>query len=163
MVAKNQFGQIVGMPVKNWQGAKRPLKLIMQGKYCTLEPLNDQKHSNELFNILTSEESWTYLPYGPFSTIGQFQNHLQKLISRDNTLLYAILDPKTGQAIGIAGYLNINSEHGTIEVGHLHFSKLLKKTRAATEAMYLMMQRAFEELIYRRYEWKCNFTQPKLN
>ena len=71
-------------------------------------------------------------------------------------LFYTIMETKTDSPLGLASYLRITPEHGVMEVGHLHFSKLLKKTPAATEAMFLMMQRAFDELKYRRYEWKCD-------
>lgn len=73
-----------------------------------------------------------------------------------DTFFYAIIDNKTGLPVGVASYLRINANHGSIEVGNLHFSKSLQKTPAATEAMYLLMYYAFEELGYRRYEWKCN-------
>ncbi len=155
MTEKNKFGQIIGKEVKNWQGAKKPPSLIIQGKYCILEPLNIKKHSVELFNQDYQDESWTYLSAGPFNNLNEFQNHLQELIARDDALPYAILDINH-QAIGIAAYLRIDHKQGTIEVGHLHFSKLLQRTRGSTEAMYLMMRQIFEELGYRRYEWKCN-------
>jgi len=69
--------------------------------------------------------------------------------------MFAVVDPITDDAIGVAGYLRITPASGSIEVGHLNFSPRLQRTRAATEAMYLMMAHAFE-LGYRRYEWKCN-------
>ena len=78
------------------------------------------------------------------------------MAKEQDTLLYAILDSQNHVPVGISGYLRINPEHGVLEVGHLHFSKLLQKTPAATEAMYLMMEYAFGVLNYRRYEWKCN-------
>src|SRR5690606_34325776 len=68
----------------------------------------------------------------------------------------AILNRQTAAPIGICGYLRINPTHGSIEIGHLHYSKLLKQTPAATEAMFLLMQYAFDTLHYRRYEWKCH-------
>ena len=77
-------------------------------------------------------------------------------MSRGNDpLFYAILDQATNRAVGVAGYLRIDPRNGSIEVGHLGYSPLLQRTPAATEAMYLMMARAFE-LGYRRYEWKCD-------
>ncbi|MGB6976792.1 MAG: GNAT family protein [Gammaproteobacteria bacterium] len=131
----------------------------MKGRYCLLEPLDIDKHAAQLFDSLAIDnkgESWTYLPYGPFSTCDEFRNWLKATTAEIDTVLYAIVDAKTQLPIGICGYLRINPEHGVIEVGDLHYSKLLKKTPTATEAMYLMMYHAFEELKYRRYEWKCN-------
>ncbi len=155
----NEFNQIVGCQIRNWQRANTPMKNAIQGTHCILEPLDIDKHAAQLFESLLLDnkgESWTYLPYGPFKDGMEFQEWLKKTISEHDTLLYAVTDPKSLVPIGIAGFLRINPEHGVIEVGHLHYSKLLKRTPAATEAMYLMMRYVFEELGYRRYEWKCN-------
>ncbi len=166
MNIKNQFNQTIGYSIKNWQHKAVPSKLKMVGDYCQLELLDIPKHAKKLFNCLSIDNdgsSWTYLPYGPFATCDDFSLWLQKTADLSDTVLYAILD-KHDLPIGIAGYLRINSEHGVIEVGHLHFSKLLQKTPAATEAMYLMMAYAFDELKYRRYEWKCDsLNQPSRN
>lgn len=160
MQEKNEFDQILGPSIDNWLPAKKPDNAIMQGQYCILEPIDIGRHAASLFNALSFEnqgESWTYLPYGPFYTCDEFIAWLQKIILEEkDTELYAILDTKSQLPVGIAGYLRINPTHGVIEIGHVHFSKLLKRTPAATEAMYLMMHKAFEELGYRRYEWKCN-------
>src|SRR3990167_2955215 len=157
MNERNEFNQIVGYKVEQWISAKKPEKKVLRGKYCSLEPLEINKHAEALFNALAIDnagESWTYLPYGPFKTLDEFKEWLKIKTAEQNTLLYAILD-NTQKPIGISGY-GINSEHGVIEVGHLHFSAPLKRTPLATDAMYLMMHYAFEELHYRRYEWKCN-------
>ena len=155
----NEFNQPVGFSVKNWQSRKKPAKSVLKGTYCILESLDIKKHAETLFDALSADnhgESWTYLPYGPFVDCHAFKDWLKATIAENDTLLYAIIDPKTKQPIGVCSYLRINPEHGSIEVGHLHYSKYLKKTPAATEAMYLMMHHAFEDLKYRRYEWKCH-------
>jgi RimJ/RimL family protein N-acetyltransferase len=155
----NEFNQIVGCEVKNWHKAEMPQKVSIQGQFCILEPLDIDKHSFKLFETLSIDnqgESWTYLPYGPFANCDEFQSWIKSTTSEPDTILYAVLNAKSQLPIGIAGFLRINPEHGVIEVGHLHYSTLLKKTPAATEAMYLMMKYAFENLGYRRYEWKCN-------
>lgn len=166
MNIKNQFNQTIGYPIENWQSKKIPSKSEMIGSYCTLQLLDINQHAEKLFHSLSIENdgsSWTYLPYGPFETCEDFSIWLQNTSNLADTVLYAILD-KTGLPIGIAGYLRINPEHGVIEIGHLHFSTLLQKTPAATEAMYLMMAYAFDELKYRRYEWKCDsLNQPSRN
>ncbi len=164
MHTKNEFDQMVGFQIENWQGVKIPPKTTMLGRYCFLEPLNLTKHAPKLFDALQLDnkgESWTYLPYGPFNKYQEFHAWLINNALFDDPLFYVIVDLKTQLPLGLASYLRINPEHGVIEVGHLHFSALLKKTPAATEAMYLMMYRAFEELGYRRYEWKCDsLNQP---
>lgn len=155
----NEFNQQIGFSVENWEPRQKPFQSVMQGRYCTLEILNIEKHAETLFNALSMDnhgESWTYLPYGPFADCNAYKIWLKATIAESDTLLYAILDPHTKQPMGICGYLRINPEHGSIEVGHLNYSSDLKKTPAATEAMYLMMHHALDDLKYRRYEWKCH-------
>ena len=156
---KNQFGQLIGDPIENWIPRHTPEKIMIEGKYCILQPLIIKQHADKLFEALAVDnqgESWTYLPYGPFDTLHDFKDWLSKTISEEDTLLYAILDAKQQRPIGISGYLRINPQHGVIEIGHIHFSKLLKQTSLATEAIYLMLRLAFDEYGYRRCEWKCN-------
>ena len=98
---------------------------------------------------------WTYLPYGPFENIDAYTQWLEKTCLGRDPLFFAIIDEVTQKAVGVASYLRIEPNSGVIEVGHLCYSPLLSRTRAATEAMYLMMKHAFK-LGYRRYEWKCN-------
>jgi len=159
MHKKNQFGQVLGHPIENWTPCQVPAKGIIQGCYCILEPIEIDKHAVKLFDVFSIDnqgESWTYLPYGPFDTFNEFKDWLARTMSQNDTHLYAILDVKTQEPIGISGYLRINPEHGVIEIGHLHFSKLLKQTPLATEAIYLMLKHAFDSNEYRRCEWKCN-------
>ena len=130
----------------------------MHGRYCRLEPLDVSKHAEQLFasNALDPHgANWTYLPYGPFESFADFRSWLEQQSSSNDPLFFAIVDPLSGEAIGVASYLRITPASGSIEVGHLNFSPKLQRTPAATEAMYLMMRHAFE-LGYRRYEWKCN-------
>lgn len=158
MSDKNEFNQTVGTYLPNWHAAKKPERKILQGEYCSIVPMDIKKHSKPLFENISLNnqgESWTYLPYGPFVNHEDFCVWLKTTQAESDTELYAIVNTN-GQPIGVAGYLRINPEHGVIEIGHLHFSTLLQKTPAATEAMYLMMRYAFDDLGYRRYEWKCN-------
>jgi RimJ/RimL family protein N-acetyltransferase len=98
---------------------------------------------------------WTYLPYGPFTDEASFRAWLVEMAAKTDPLFHVVLD-ETGEAVGVASFLRISPETGSIEVGHIHYSPRLERTRAATEAMYLMMRRVFDELGYRRYEWKCD-------
>jgi len=81
---------------------------------------------------------------------------MRKSCLGEDPLFHAIVERKTGEAVGVASYLRIDPANGVIEVGHINYSPLLQRTRAATEAMFLMMRRVFDELGYRRYEWKCD-------
>lgn len=150
--------------LKNWTPRAHPSKPIIRGNFCSLEILDINKHARQLYEHLSfakEEDFWANLPYGPFDSYKEFVDWL-KIVLKDKTcLMYAILDIQTHQPMGYAGYLRINPEHGVIEVGSIFFSKLLQKTITATESMYLMMQYVFDELGYRRYEWKCNsLNQP---
>ena len=103
---------------------------------------------------------WTYLPYGPFETFDDYLGWLTDRPQSSDPLFYTVVDNATGKAVGVASYLGISPAKGSIEVGHINFSPLLQRTPAATEAMHLMMKRAFE-LGYRRYEWQCNALNAK--
>jgi RimJ/RimL family protein N-acetyltransferase len=128
----------------------------MQGRYCRLEPLDPERHAAALFACFADQpDSWTYLAYGPFDDLRSFQAWLEDTCRGDDPLFFAIVVGSDGEVAGIASYLRIAPANGSIEVGHIHYGARLKRTRAATEAMFLMMGRAFD-LGYRRYEWKCD-------
>lgn len=155
----NEFGQLVGAKVSQWVSCKLPESKVLTGRYCYLERLNLKTHTSELFAALAENnngESWTYLPYGPFSTLNEFSIWSESLIANHDVIAYAIMHGQTKSPIGISAYLHLSPEHGSIEIGHLHFSGQLKQTPMATEAIYLMLSQVFDELGYRRCEWKCN-------
>jgi len=123
-----------------------------------LEPLDADAHAAALhaaFAVDGSGLGWTYLPYGPFDDVGAYRTWVAEAARADDPLFFAILD-SGDTPVGVASYLRIMPAIGTIEVGHIHYSRALQRTRAATEAMYLMMRCAFDDLGYRRYEWKCD-------
>jgi RimJ/RimL family protein N-acetyltransferase len=130
----------------------------MAGRYCTLEPLDPGRHAESLFqanSLDTENRNWTYLFAGPFSKLEDYRAWIERECLGADPQFYAVVDWQLGRATGVAAYLRIVPAMGVIEVGHINFSPLLQRTRAATEAMYLMMKNAFE-LGYRRYEWKCD-------
>jgi RimJ/RimL family protein N-acetyltransferase len=100
--------------------------------------------------------NWTYLSAGPFKGFEGYRAWLDKVAPQDDPLFHTIIDLATGKAVGVAAYMRIVPAHGVIEVGHINYSPLLQRKPAATEAMFLMMARVFDELGYRRYEWKCD-------
>jgi RimJ/RimL family protein N-acetyltransferase len=153
----NEFGQAVGFLVPGWEPRPRPRREPIEGRYCRLEPLEPERHAAELFAANSQDDgrSWTYLPYVPFPTLAAYRDWMNANCRGDDPLLFAIVDRTDGLAAGVAAYLNIAPQHGSIEVGHLHYTPRLQRKPAATEAMYLLMERAFE-LGYRRYEWKAN-------
>jgi RimJ/RimL family protein N-acetyltransferase len=155
----NHLGQPIGFPVADWQPRPWPPGTAMHGRTCHLEPLDPGRHAEELYRAYGEDGDgrlWTYLAYGPFASLADFQAHLQKMSGEEDPLFYAIINQASGQAEGVASYLRITPAHGVIEVGHINYAPKLQKTVMATEAMYLMMRRVFDELGYRRYEWKCD-------
>ena len=156
---QNKLGQPIGAALINWQSCQRPSRTAMQGRYCRVEILDLVAHSEDLFNAFAKDadhSNWTYLPYGPFPGLVSFQQWVQKQVIGADPLFHAVIDNKTNKAVGIATYLRIEPDVGVIETGHIHFSPLMQRTPVSTEAMYLMMRRVFDELGYRRYEWKCD-------
>ena len=157
-VEVNAAGQPLGFRVDLWRPPPRPPLVPITGRTCQVEPLDVARHAVDLHaaNLLDGDgRNWTYLPYGPFPTLGDYTTWLAGVAGKEDPQFHAILDLSTGAAVGVASYLRIDPAAGSIEVGHINYSPRLQRTVASTEAMYLMMQRAFE-LGYRRYEWKCD-------
>ena len=131
----------------------------MQGRFCRLEPLDVARHAQELFQAFgadTENRIWTYLSAGPFDDFESYRAWLEQSCLGDDPLFFAVIDLSTKKAVGVASYLRIDPANGVIEVGSIDYSPALQRTAAGTEAMYLMMKRVFDELGYRRYEWKCD-------
>ncbi len=144
--------------VEGFNVPPHPKGMVLNGKTVRLEPLNVGQHSEDLFesNSLNIERlNWRYLPYGPFKTLETFQKWLTDKATNGEPSFFSIVRLTDNKAVGVASFLRINRNDGTIEVGHINYSPLLQKTREGTEAMYLMMEWAFDNG-YRRYEWKCN-------
>lgn len=155
---KNHLEQPIGFFVPSWKPSQLPARENIEGRFCRLEPLEPERHAADLHaaNSLDTEgRIWSYLPYGPFDTIGGYRAWMEQTCSGNDPLFYAVVDQTTNSAVGVASYLRIDPGNGSIEVGHINYSPALQHTPAATEAMYLMMKQVFE-LGYRRYEWKCN-------
>lgn len=155
----NEFGLPIGAPVQNWTPRPRPPRTVMTGQYCRVEPLNPDLHAADLFaanNAGADARNWTYLAYGPFDHLTDYRDWIIGTCMGDDPLFHAVIDGPSDKAVGIASYLRIEPAVGVIETGHINYSPLMQGTRSATEAMYLMMARVFDELGYRRYEWKCD-------
>ena len=161
----NEFGQPIGDAVPGWTRRELPTAAVREGQYCRLERLDPQVHAKELFStdqLDASGESWTYLPYGPFDDLADYRSWIEQAGNSEDPLFYAIIntDPATPEdhrhAVGVVSLLRIQPDAGVIEVGHVHYSPLLQRRRAATEAQFLVARYVFDELGYRRFEWKCD-------
>lgn len=154
----NALGQPIGAAVPAFVPPPPPPREPMSGRHCRLEPLDASRHAEELHRANGEDATgglWTYMPYGPFATLAEYQAWMRPMCAREDPLLFAVVDAESGRAAGVASYLRIDPPNGSIEVGHILYAPALQRTRAATEAMFLMMRRVFE-LGYRRYEWKCD-------
>jgi len=146
----------IGAIVKDWTPPPRPVSLALEGRYARLEPLSPDTHAAQLFKANSASDAiWDFLPYGPFASASAYHRWMRDVTAGDDPRFLAIYNRDSGQWQGVASFLRIQPEAGSIEVGHINFSPALARTRAATEAMFLMMQWAFEAG-YRRYEWKCD-------
>lgn len=128
----------------------------MEGRFAALAALNAEDHAALLYRAYVGQDHvWTYLPYGPFHSAAQYHRWVRDHAGQADPLFYAIRNLESGGWEGVASYLRITPAAGSIEVGHINYSPALQRTRAGTEAMYLMMRWAFEAG-YRRFEWKCD-------
>jgi RimJ/RimL family protein N-acetyltransferase len=157
MTRVNEWGQPIGPELVDFDTPEAPPREAIRGRYVEILPLDPKRHARELWRALERlpASHWTYLPYGPFLSESEFERWLAGVSGTSDPLFFTLVERSAGVAAGLASYLRIQRESACIEVGHLNFSPLLARRPAATEAMALMMARAFE-LGYRRYEWKCD-------
>jgi RimJ/RimL family protein N-acetyltransferase len=146
----------LGDLVVGWQVPARPDQASMQGRWVRMERLDADAHAADLHRAFSGHEAlWDYMPYGPFSSASQYHRWIKDVASTEDPRFYAFRDMETGRCGGVASFLRITPDAGSIEVGHICLSPELQGGRAATEGLFLMMQWAFAAG-YRRYEWKCN-------
>jgi RimJ/RimL family protein N-acetyltransferase len=144
--------------VPHWQPRPHPERRSFAGRYCRIEPVDPAAHATPLYEALCDPANhalWTYLPTSRPARRDEWQQRLESYAASRDPLYFTVFNEQ-GRAAGITSYLRIVPEHGVIEVGHIHLSPWLQQSRAATEFQYLLMRHAFEDLGYRRYEWKCD-------
>jgi len=155
----NPYEQPIGMPLPDWSARPLPPHTPLPGRYCTLEPLDPARHADALFEAFRHAQDgrhWTYLMEGPFTEAAAHRAYLERIAARRDPLQYAVIDARTDRAVGTLALMRITPEHGVVEVGAVTFSPLLQRTPASTEAQFLLMKHVFDDLGYRRYEWKCD-------
>jgi RimJ/RimL family protein N-acetyltransferase len=156
---RNEFGQPIGAPLPEWSPRPLPRRSPIEGRFCRVEPLDPGCHAADLFAANSEDadgRNWTYLPHGPYPSFDLYREYLDAAARRDDPLVHAIVDRPSGHAVGVASLMRIDPAAGVVEVGGINYSPRLQRRPAATEAMYLLMRRVFDELGYRRYEWKCD-------
>ena len=145
------------MPGLDWKPAPPPERAPLEGETVRLEPVDAGRHAVDLFTASEGAPAlWDYLAYGPFPNQHVFTEWLRERRASDDPLFYAVIDRESGTARGMASLMRIVPEHGVIEIGHIWFAPLLQRTRQATEAIFLLARHAFDDLGYRRFEWKCD-------
>jgi len=154
-----------GEPVTELPTALVPSRAIITGRYVELMPQNATEHAAELFEAGHSSADalsiWDYMNYGPWPSVAAYEATLRTQSSSFDTIFFSIRSLETGEISGQASFLDINPQMGVIEIGHIWFGPALQRTRAATEALYLMIKYAMDDLKYRRMEWRCNAQNNK--
>lgn len=151
----------ISTDLSGWQGARLPGLVTLDGLWVQLEPLSAVKHAEDLWRaVLGHDEVWAWLGDGPYSNPQELNRAIVAKETGTAARFFAIRptgsNGEPGPATGYASLMRIDAPNGVIEVGNVLFSPSLQRTPAATETMYLMARYIFEDLGYRRYEWKCN-------
>ncbi len=157
MSGLNEHGQPIGPELRGWSPREAPSRSPMLGRFCRVEPLAPS-YAEALYaaNALDREgRNWTYMGYGPFAGLEEYRAWVDKSARQDDPLFFAFVDA-AGSPVGVGSFLRIDRANGVIEIGHLAFSPRMQRTPIATEAIFLMLRRALDELGYRRVEWKCD-------
>ena len=158
MIRTNEHGQPIRDPVPGWRPRNPPGKVTLQGRYVRLEPVADD-HARDLFDSLGHEDDdrlWTYRHDARPSDVGHLARMITSWASRSDTVTFALVPSETGRASGVATLCRVDPDHGSIEVGAVLLARPLQRTRAATEAISLLARHVFEDLGYRRFEWKLD-------
>ncbi len=143
--------------LSRWKPVPLPSRAPLYGRHVMLEPLDVELHVADLWEAVHGhDEVWTYLTDGPYPDEAAMRRAVEEKQSSINAIFFALLTRSNGCAEGYASYMRMDPANGVIEVGNILMAPSLQKTTAATEAMYLMARHVFEDLGYRRYEWKCN-------
>ncbi len=156
----------VSAPQLSWRPSGRPLEgTVLAGRYARLEPLDPARHAEQLYGSShgpgpdgapADGSLWTYMSYGPFSDAAAMRAWLEVVAASPDPLFFAVIDGATGRAGGMASYLRYDPANGVVEIGHIWFAPALQRSRAASEAIFLLQRHALEWLGVRRLEWKCD-------
>ncbi len=145
--------------LKNWQPRQRPERRVLEGRYVRLEPLDVARHGDGLYeasSVVDAADRFRWLFDYPPESHAAFQPWLEKAAASEDPLFFAVIDKASGKVAGRQTLMRIEPAHGVIEIGNIYWGPLVSRKPAATEAQFLFMKYAFDDLGYRRYEWKCN-------
>jgi RimJ/RimL family protein N-acetyltransferase len=145
--------------LKNWQPRPRPERKVIDGRYARLEPLSAAKHGDGLYEASSVADvggRFAWLPDYPPETRADFQPWLDRVEASEDPLFFTVIDKASGKVAGRQTLMRIDAAYGVIEIGNIYWGPLISRKPAATEAQFLFMKYIFDDLGYRRYEWKCN-------
>ena len=132
----------------------------LHGRWIRLDPVSVARHAQSLFDSFNGKDPdgdvWTWMAYGPFADLDSFAAWLKDREAARDPWFYAFVDRKTGEAKGMGSFMRADPANGAIEIGNIWMAPALQQTREATEAIYLMIRHAFDDLGVRRLEWKCD-------
>jgi RimJ/RimL family protein N-acetyltransferase len=144
----------------DWRPATRPQRAVLEGRFVRLRPPDAAADAEPLFvqshPPVGDPALWTYVPNGPYSAAAELRAALASAERLDDPLFYALVPRPGDEPAGMGSYLRITPEHGVIEIGHIWFGASLRRTTAASEVIFLLAAHAFDDLGYRRLEWKCD-------
>lgn len=142
-----------------WTPARPPERTVLAGSTVRLEPVDPARHAADLFAASHDAQDphlWDYMSVGPFADVDAFTAWLQTAAASTDPLFFSVVDQETSRPSGMVSYLRITPAHGVVEIGSIWFGPALQRTRQATETIYLLARHVFEDLGYRRLEWKCD-------
>lgn len=135
----------------------RPDLRPLHGLWVMLEPISAASHARDLYDsVAASDDLWTWMAYGPWEDFEGFEAWAREREAARDPWFYAVIRRDTGKACGMAAFMRCDAANGVIEIGNIWLSPSLQKTREATEAIFLMIRHAFDDLGVRRLEWKCD-------
>jgi RimJ/RimL family protein N-acetyltransferase len=144
----------------DYKPAKTPGRAVLRGTHVLVRPLDAANDAAPLFSVSHPPDGdpriWTYLPDGPYDSPDDLHQMLRWAQASEDPLYFALCRLPDELPLGLASYLRIEQRLGVIEIGHIWFGVPLQRTTAASEAIYLLARHAFDDLGYRRLEWKCN-------
>lgn len=158
MIELNNYGQPLGPSLPNWHPRSLPQKITIRGQYCLLEPI-DLKHSKDLFaawHSIEDERDWTYFHIKRPLTLRQCDHYIASLAASKDPLFYVVINLSTNKAVGFLALQRMDPDNGSVEIGWINWSPLMKRTFCSTEAIYLLISYIIDTLEYRRCGWKCD-------
>ena len=145
--------------MSGWTPRQKPGRVVLDGRYVSLEPLDTERHGSQLFSasqVPDADDKFRWLAENPVDDEAAFLAWVKKSEASEDPLYFAVVDKASGKVAGRQTYMRIDTQNGVIEIGNIYWGPLIARKRAATEALYLFMRHAFADLGYRRFEWKCN-------